>query len=156
MKYSIFLVLLFTAFTSCIKAQIKQDAIVGKWMSTENNLLVEVYKCGNDFKAKVLWFDDSDDRSNPYNTRMDSNNPDHTLRTRKILGMEVLHGLAYNTGEDRWEDGRIYDSKSGKTWDASAWITRNHLLKVRGFWHFEFLGETMKFKKYQAQAVTKN
>lgn len=156
MSYSVFGAFLFILFTSRVAAQNKQDAIVGKWMSTEDNLLVQVYKCSNDFKAKVLWFDDTDDKSNPYNTRTDSNNPDNTLRRRKILDMEVLHGLTYNAKEDRWEDGRIYDSKSGRTWDASAWITSDHVLKVRGFWHFEFLGETVKFKKYQPLAITKN
>ena len=156
MQYRFPIVVLFILLSSGIVAQNKQDAIVGKWMSTDDNLLVEVYKSNNDFKARLLWFDDSDDKKNPYNTRLDSNNPDNSLRQRKLLGIEVLHGLAYNSQEDRWEDGRIYDSKSGKTWDASAWITDDHFLKVRGFWHFEFLGETMKFKKYQQQAITKN
>jgi uncharacterized protein (DUF2147 family) len=128
-------------------AQNKEDAIVGKWMSTENNVMVEVYKLNQNFKAKVLWFNDTDDKSKPYNIRTDENNPDKSLRNRKILGLEVLQGLTYNSQEDRWENGRIYDAKSGKTWDASVWVTDDHLLKVRGFWHFEFLGKTMKFKK---------
>lgn len=154
MKNRVFLILFL--FTTGIAAQNKQDAIVGKWMSAEENLLVEVYKSSNEFKAKVLWFSDNDDKSKPYYTRFDTKNPDNSLRNQKILGMEVLHGLAYNLKEDRWEDGRIYDAKSGKTWDASAWITNDHFLKVRGFWHFEFFGESMKFKKYQPQVTTKN
>jgi uncharacterized protein (DUF2147 family) len=134
-------------FTTGIAAQNKQDAIVGKWMSIKGNLLVEVYKLNHDFKAKVVWFDDRDDKSKPYNTRMDEKNPDNSLRKRRILGMDVLHGLVYNSEDDRWENGRIYDAKSGKTWDASVWITSDRLLKVRGFWHFEFLGETMQFRR---------
>ena len=69
------------------------------------------------------------------------------MRNRKLLGLEVLQGLTYNAEEDKWENGRIYDAKSGKTWDASIGMTDEHLLKVRGFWHFEFFGETMKFKR---------
>lgn len=147
MKRNMLGVFLFFLFTTDIAAQNKEDAIVGKWMSTEDNLLVEVYKSSNDFKAKVLWFNDTDDKSNPYNIRLDAKNPDKSLRARKIFGMEILNDLSYNSKEDRWEDGRIYDAKSGKTWSASVWITDDHFLKVRGFWHFEFLGETIKFKR---------
>jgi len=43
----------------------KANAILGKWMSVDNNLEVEVFKDGDSFKAKVLWFDDSDDKSKP-------------------------------------------------------------------------------------------
>ena len=145
MKNSILIALLFC--TASMAAQNKPDAIVGRWMSTEDNVMVEIYKCSNCFKAKVLWFNDDDDKGRPYYTRCDTKNPDNSLRNRKIYGMDVLNSLTYNIKEDRWEDGKIYDAKSGKTWSASVWITGDHLLKVRGFWHFEFMGETMKFKR---------
>ena len=146
MKY--FFLSLFTLCTVCISnAQTNTDAIVGKWMSSENNLEVEVFKKGNEYKARVVWFDDTDDKSSPMNERCDKKNPDKSLRTRKIIGMEVMHGLVYNTDDEEWEDGRIYDASSGKDWNAKAWITKDGWLKVRGFWHFEFLGENISFKK---------
>jgi uncharacterized protein (DUF2147 family) len=124
------------------------DAIIGKWMNAEdNNLEVQVYKVGNEYKAKVVWFDDSDDKNKPMAVRCDTENPDKTLRNRKILGLEVLHGLVYNADEDEWQGGRIYDASTGKDWNAKAWITEDGCLKVRGFWHFEFLGRNMRFKK---------
>src|ERR1700730_1912544 len=89
--------------------QNKQDAIVGKWMTTEENLLVEIYKWNNQFKAKVLWFKDHGDKNKPYDSWLDTKNPDKSMRNRKIAGMEILHGLMYNSKEDRWEDGKIYD-----------------------------------------------
>ena len=147
MKKSFFGVLLLFLFGTGVIAQNREDAIVGKWMSTENNVMVEVYKLNEDFKAKILWFNDTDDKSKPYTIRLDEKNPDKSLRNRKLLGLEVLQGLTYNSQEDRWENGEIYDAKSGKTWSASVWITDDHFLKVRGFWHFEFLGETKKFRR---------
>jgi hypothetical protein len=116
-------------------------------MSQDNNLEVEVFRTDNDFRAKVVWFDDSDDKNQPFTTRCDSKNPDKTLRKRKILGMEVMHGLTYNIDDDEWEDGRIYDASTGKDWNAKAWLTDNGALKVRGYWHFEFLGENMTFRR---------
>ena len=147
MKHGFSGLLSFFVFTTAITAQTKQDMILGIWMSTENKLMVQVYKVNNIFKAKVLWFNDTDDKSKPYTIRTDEKNPDKSLRNRKLLGLEVLQGLIYNAEEDKWENGRIYDAKSGKTWDACIAITDEHLLKVRGFWHFEFFGETIKFKR---------
>ena len=145
MKISILLVLFLSGISSM--AQKNPDAIIGKWMSVENNIMVEVYKDAGIYKAKVLWFDDSDNKSKPMQTRTDEKNPDKGLRTRKIIGLQVLNGLSYNASNDKWEDGKIYDSSSGKTWDASAWLISDHLLKVRGYWLIEFFGETMKFKR---------
>ncbi len=45
--------------------------------------------------------------------------------------------------------GVIYDSSSGKEWDAKAWINNAGLLKVRGYWNFPIFGETMSFKRIQ-------
>lgn len=128
-------------------AQANADAIIGKWMSSENNLMVVIFKQGNEYKARVVWFDARDNRTVSMNERRDTKNPDKTLRTQKIIGMEVMHGLMYNIKEDEWQDGRIYDASSGKDWNAKAWLTKDGCLKVRGFWHFEFLGQNMCFKK---------
>jgi len=129
------------------KAQKNPDAIIGKWMSEEDNLEVEVFKEAGQFKAKVLWFDDSDDKSKPWNTRTDEKNPKKELRNRKIVGMEVLSGLTYDEDDDEWVDGTIYDSKSGKEWSSKCWINKDNLLKVRGYWLVSLFGETMTFKK---------
>ena len=129
-------------------AQIKNaDAIVGVWMSVENNLKVEVYKDKNTFKAKILWFDDSDDKSKPTDVRTDEKNPDKSLRTRKLIGMDVLDNLKYDEDDDEWENGKIYDSKTGKYWSSVVWLTKDNFLKVKGYWLFKFLSETVTFKR---------
>ena len=45
------------------------DDIIGRWMSTENNLEVEIYKSGKEYRGKVIWIDDSDDKNRPMNIR---------------------------------------------------------------------------------------
>jgi uncharacterized protein (DUF2147 family) len=121
--------LLLVIFAShSLYAQNREDAIVGKWMSSDNNLEVEIYKDNAEFKARVIWFDDTDDKSKPMNERLDEKNNNKALRTRKIIGI-------------------IYDSSSGKEWNAKAWLTDEGLLKVRGYWHFSIFGQNMTFKK---------
>ena len=135
--------------TAALKAatQNSPDDIIGRWMNSENNLAVEIFKENNEYEAKVVWIDDSDDRSRPMNTRCDRKNPDERLRTRKIIGLVVMHGLIYNKENSDWEGGRIYDPNSGKDWNARAWLTSGDYLKVRGYWDFQFLGKDLLFKK---------
>lgn len=123
------------------------DAIVGQWMSTRRNVKVQVYQDGTEFKGKVIWFKDNDDLSKPMTTRTDENNPDPKLRQRKVLGMQVLSKLQYNANSGRWENGRIYDAKSGRTWSSVAYLDDEGILNVKGFWQFEFIGRTMRFRK---------
>jgi uncharacterized protein (DUF2147 family) len=145
MKFLLSLIIfLITGISS--HAQINADAILGKWMSEDKNLEVEIFKAGSEYKATVVWFDDTDDKRHPMNERCDKKNPDKSLCTRKIIGMEVMQGLVYNEGDKEWQGGRIYDASSGKDWNAKAWL-KDGFLKVRGYWHFEFLGETMRLKK---------
>lgn len=148
MKYILLILLLYPLSSFKNIASTHTDDIIGKWMNSEdNNLEVEVYKSGNEYKARIIWFDDTDDKTRPMAVRCDIKNPDKSLRARKIIGLEVMHGLVYNEDDDEWQDGRIYDASTGKEWNAKAWINKDGCLKVRGYWHFEFLGQNMCFKK---------
>lgn len=124
-----------------VNAQNNADAILGKWQSAEKNLIVDVYKAGNNFQARILWF------YNPGNRlpETDVKNPDENLRSRPVVGMDVLSGLTYNQKQNRWVDGEIYDCTSGRTWDANVWLANDTTLNVRGFYHVRWLGKTMKF-----------
>lgn len=124
----------------------KEDEIIGKWMTLEKNLEVEVYKQGDNFRAKIIWFK-VEDKTRPMNTRMDEKNPNPKLRTQKWLGMEVLRNLKYDAQNNKWEHGIIYDAKHGREWDSIAWINDAGLLKVKGYWIFKWISQTLIFEK---------
>lgn len=119
------------------------DRICGKWESVEKSLIIQVYLEGGNYKAKIIWFSDTEGKPMDYWT--DRRNPNPALRNRKILGMEVLRGLQYNADNNSWENGMVYDSKHGREWNASATIDKYGRLRVRGYWHFKFIGRTMTF-----------
>lgn len=147
MKKFLFLPVLIITLSNTAAAQHNADAIIGRWMSTENNLEVEVFKAANEYKARVIWVDNSNNKNKPVYIKYDNKNPNEVLRSRKIIGMEVMHGLVYNADEDDWQGGKIYDASRGKDWNAKAWLTKDGYLKVRGFWHFECLGQNLVLKK---------
>lgn len=145
-KYNaiIFLFIIF-ACTDASAQILKMHEICGKWQSTDNELTIQVYMQDNEYKAKIVWF--SNTGGKPMDYWKDVHNPDPALRNRKILGMSVLSELKYNADTNAWEDGIVYDSKHGKEWNASAYIDKKGILRVRGYWHFKFIGRTMDFVK---------
>ncbi len=146
MKYKLTLLIFF--FTSIIVNAQNPNAIIGKWLAyPKKNVIIDVFRDHDEFKGKLIWFNDNDDKTKPMNVRLDEKNPDPKLRSRKVIGLEVLNHLYYNPKNKRWENGKIYDAKSGRTWDTSAFITKDSTLEVRGFWHWEIIGENMKFKR---------
>jgi len=125
------------------------DRIVGKWITEEKNLIVEIYRSGAEFKAKVLWFEDEDVLSSPIDSRVDFRNPNPALRSRKLLGMEVLRQLRFKEDSNSWEDGIIYDSISGKEWSSCAFFTDSGRLRVKGYWQFKMLCKSIDFLPYR-------
>ena len=142
-----FLYVVMITFVQKSFSQNNPDQIIGRWMSSENNLEVEIFKTDVTYNAKVVWIDDSDDKSRPMNSRCDFRNPDETLRKRKIIGLVVMNGLIYNEENNDWEQGKIYDPHNGKDWNAKASLTKGSLLRVRGYWGFQLFGKDLMFTK---------
>jgi uncharacterized protein (DUF2147 family) len=120
------------------------DRICGKWISSEKNIIVQIYREGNIFKARIVWFQNTD-TSKAMDEWTDKHNPDVALRNRKLIGMSILRDMDFVPKSNSWENGKIYDAKNGREWDASAYINKEGQLKVTGYWHFKFIGRTMTF-----------
>lgn len=126
--------------------QNNQNAILGRWITQKGDCIVEVYKQLNQFKAKVVWVNDKGSKTSAAEW-VDEKNPNKALRSRKIIGIEVLRNLKYNADDNEWQDGLIYDATSGKEWDSVVWLTKDNLLKVKGYFLVKFLSETHTFKR---------
>ena len=109
-----------------IAAAFAQD-VVGKWKLEDGSAIVEVYQEGDVFNGKIVWLEKpTEDDGSPV---VDDNNPDKTLRTRQIMGLNMLSGLK-KTGSE-YSGGSIYDPGNGKTYNCSMQVDGD-VLKVRG------------------------
>ena len=140
-------ILIFYFFIFWFDAQVRADDILGTWMTVENTASVKVYRSNNEFRAKVVWFDERLGSGKPMNSRLDTQNVDPELRKRKVIGMEILEGLTFNPATSSWENGTIYDGSSGRYWDSSVTLNKDGTLKVRGYWKVRWIGKSLIFKR---------
>ena len=107
-------------------AALAQD-VIGKWKLADGTAIVEVYKSGDSFNGKIVWLQNPTESDGT--PAKDDNNPDKTLRSRQIMGLNMLSGLK-KTG-DEYSGGKIYDPGNGKTYNCSMKV-EGDVLKVRG------------------------
>ena len=101
--------------------------VVGKWKLEDGSAIVEVYKQGDVFNGKIVWLQHPTEADG--SPAVDDKNPDAKLRSRQLIGLNMLSGLKKNGGE--YTGGTIYDPGNGKTYNCSMKVEGN-VLKVRG------------------------
>ena len=123
------LIILFTIILSSKSySQINADAITGKWLRTpKEDLIIQVYKSGNEYKGKIEWAKDNDQK--------------------RPAGFVILENLVYNSDKKIWKSGKIHDPNSNRTYDAEAKIKSDGTLEVLGYIGFKFLGSKKYFKR---------
>ncbi len=124
----------------------EEDQILGLWSTTGNNSKVEIFKCGKNYCGKIVElkypnYADGDEGGMAGQPKVDRNNPDPDLKTRPLLGLQMLEGFTYSGG-NVWKGGRIYDPDNGKLYKCKMTLTAPNRLEVRGFIGISWLGRT--------------
>jgi uncharacterized protein (DUF2147 family) len=121
-----------------------QEHLTGTWQSSDGDGRIEFYRQDGKFSGKLVWASIPDAR--------DENNPDPQLRNRKVVGMELFSGFEWNAKDQEWQNGQVYDPKSGKTYDSVLWIDKNEpdKLNIRGYvMGLRWLGRTEQFTRFR-------
>lgn len=120
------------------------DAILGVWKNGEGTGMVQVYKRGDKYFGKVVWLKVP---NNPDGTpRTDVNNPDEKLRTRPLKGLENLRNFVHK-GDNVWEEGQVYDPKTGNDYSCEMKLVDANTLEVRGYIGVSLFGRTDVWKR---------
>ena len=135
------LFLLFFFSSILVKAQ-SENAIMGIWYNTEKTAKVEILKKGSAFIGKIVWLKDPNPGGKP---GVDKFNPDPKLKSRPLMGLNLLEGLKFDSG--MWEDGTIYDPKTGKTYSCQVTLKSKEVLEVKGYIGLSLIGRTVEWTK---------
>lgn len=123
MKKIIFTLALIAASIASASAQ----DVLGKWKLEDGSAIVEVYTNGNDYNGKIVWLEEPNGPDGK--PAVDRNNPDKALRSRQLIGLNMLSGLKKDG--NGYSGGSIYDPGNGKTYNCSMKV-EGDVLHVRG------------------------
>ena len=114
--------------------------IEGEWFNEEKDAIITIEKgSDNSYFGKITWMKfPNDENGNP---KKDPLNDDENLRSRSRLGMKIMYDFVYD-GEDEWDDGEIYDPKSGNTYSGTINMISKNRLNLRGYVGISWFGRT--------------
>jgi uncharacterized protein (DUF2147 family) len=136
------LTLLMSIFSITAHSQVSVKDIEGIWLNEDKDAHVQIEMNENKFFGKIVWLKEplDDETGKP---KLDKKNPDENLKKRPIMGLELLSDFEFD-GENEWENGKIYDPKSGKTYSCYMTFSdkSKNNLKVRGYIGLSLIGRT--------------
>ncbi|MES1924624.1 hypothetical protein T31B1_04835 [Salinisphaera sp. T31B1] len=129
------------------------QAISGFWQTEQGEAVVEIRADPDTqtYSGRLVWLRQArylqdDPRGIGGQRVVDRHNPDPDRRTRPLLGLTLLTGLAYHPqardGRGQWQSGRIYDTENGKHYDCYVWLADAEHLKLHGYVGVRLLGRT--------------
>jgi uncharacterized protein (DUF2147 family) len=120
------------------------DKVLGLWKNGEGTGIVQIYKKGDKYFGKIVWLKIP---NNPDGTpRTDVNNPEESLRKKPLKGLENLRNFEF-VSKNVWENGQIYDPKTGNDYSCEMKLVNENTLEVRGFIGVSLFGKTDVWKR---------
>ena len=139
MKQTLMLAILAIAlvFPTMAKAQnAKADKISGFYLTYDDETgkeksQVKIYKASNGkYVGEIVWLKDPKEPNGK--EKLDKNNPDSKLQSRKVMGLQILKNFTYDAETNEWSDGTIYNPSSGKTYSSYMKLDGKKL-NIRGY-----------------------
>jgi uncharacterized protein (DUF2147 family) len=108
----------------------KPDDLIGKWLNADKDAHIQVFKDKGKYYGKIVWLKEPIDPETG-KPKVDKHNPEIKLRTRPTMGLLILRDFVFS-GEE-WEDGTIYDPKSGNIYKCYIRLDGKQKIFVRGY-----------------------
>jgi uncharacterized protein (DUF2147 family) len=135
--YIVGIALLF--ITTVSTAQNTGNEIIDTWWNQEKEAQIEIYQSGSTYAGKIVWLKEPNDPETG-KPKLDKKNPVTKLRSRSLLGSDLLYGFTFDKSEKEWIDGTIYDGREGKTYKCYIVLNTDGTLKVRGYIGASWMG----------------
>jgi uncharacterized protein (DUF2147 family) len=135
-----------TLMTAASARAASGDEILGVWNNQERDARIEIFKCAKRYCGKIIALNEpnypADSRDGiPGMPRLDHKNPDPALRSRLVIGLQIVNDFVF-AGGDLWKDGTVYDPKKGKSYSGKMTLVSPTQLNLRGFIGISLIGRT--------------
>ncbi|MBC7448255.1 MAG: DUF2147 domain-containing protein [Hymenobacteraceae bacterium] len=132
------------AVLACFSAAAQKLSPLGVWTNSEKKANFEIYQCGNKLCGKIVSLREPNDAAGKPKT--DTENPEAKLRSRPRLGMVFMQDFVYDDG-NKWDDGKIYDPESGKTYSCYMKMENANQMEVKGYIGFSMIGRSQTWTR---------
>ena len=130
------------------RAAVSPDAVLGVWKNGEGTGMIQIFKKADKYYGRLVWLKVANTPEGK--PRTDVNNPDETKRTVPLKGLVNMRDFKFG-GENKWEEGKIYDPKNGSDYSCEMTLTDANTLEVRGFIGVSLFGRTDVWKRQTAK-----
>jgi len=117
------------------------NEIIGVWQAENGLLKFEMFDTGTSYAGRII-FGDRIVEADGKTFKKDTHNPDPRLRDRSLQGIVFLSNLKWNSSDNRWDGGNLYDASSGQSYSARVALV-NGKMELRGYLGTPALGQTI-------------
>lgn len=126
------------------------DKIIGSYYisddSSDEDCKIKIYKTSaGTYEGRIFWVKNPTFKDG--SPKRDIKNPDPAKRTTPGDKIQLLFHFKYDSKENKWVDGEIYDPVHGKYYKSKMWFESEKKLRVRGYIGVPALGRTMVWEK---------
>lgn len=135
----------FSLLLSCVAVNAfgQADQLERTWYNHEKSSKIQIYKAANGkFYGKIIWLREPNENGKP---RIDHKNPEKSLQNAPLLGLVILKDFK-KAGDKTYEDGTVYDPKSGKTYSGRITFLGDKL-DLRGYVGISLIGRTTSWTR---------
>jgi uncharacterized protein (DUF2147 family) len=117
----------------------QKEKIEGLWLNQEKEAKIEIYKAKDGkFYGKIVWLKEPNRDGKP---KTDIHNPKEDQRAVPELGLLILKKFSKES-DIKFDDGTIYDPRSGKTYSCTITVKDANTLSIRGYIGISLIGQT--------------
>lgn len=135
---------LVAALSSGLLPGLATASVEGFWLTQNERAVFRLSTCGERMCGRLVWL--ADPFADDGGPKRDIVNPDPSRRDRPLCGSPLVSGLE-RAGEGRWEGGRIYNSRDGRTYGLDVELSDPDTLTIRGYLGISLLGRTQKWRR---------
>ncbi|MBA4130097.1 MAG: DUF2147 domain-containing protein [Hyphomicrobium sp.] len=133
-------------FATPMSAQ-AQPAEAGLWYDDTGRGAVELVPCGQKLCGRIAWLKELVNAEG--NPLVDRYNPNPARRTTPICGLQVV-GDAQKLSDGTWDQGWIYDPKTGASYNVALSLQTPDQLKVTGYKGIKLLSKSFTWTRAPA------
>jgi uncharacterized protein (DUF2147 family) len=139
----IFALMLFLTLIGATAGAASLPGPEGLWLTGEQRAVIDIKHCGSTLCGNIVWIV-------PGGMQTDAKNPDESLQSRPMCGLEVLSGFRQQDAT-HWNDGMIYKADDGDTYHATLQMLPTGKLLVRGYIGMPLFGKSQTWTRVEAK-----